>query len=658
MKKIFTLSLVTVLAANLSAQSPRVSLYEEFTGETCPPCASTNPGLNTLLLAANNATRIVAIKWQVPIPSAPSNTWSLYQTNKTEIDWRWKSLANGGYGYSPAINSAPSSKIDGREATVFGASSGHPANLNNNVISNAVSKPSAFNIIMTRDPITNASTSAVVNVTIQATAPYNSNGGNLVFRNVLVERLITFSVQPGTNGEKIFEDVACKSYPTLQNGTTLSQTWTQGQIMTFSMNCVFPSYIRTKTQIEFVGFIQNDATQFVEQVSRTDIPHLSFDAVASSVSPPFLCSAANTMAPTVPVKNDGQSDITAVTITPYIDGVAKSTTQWTGIIPPGQSGFITLNPFTSATTSGLHTFSYSISGLNGTDLNFSNNGASGTYYGVYNYQATPIAEGFSTGGWPYALWYVNNSNGGTATWSYATGVEGYNFGPGNSLKYNSFSNTVLGDKDEVILPPIDLTGVGQPQMSFDVAYRLRTASSTDKLELFVSSNCGANWQSMWSASGTTLANDQTPLATQFLSPVAEDWTTINVSLPGFNKPSVLAKFVVTNQNGNNLFLDNINLAASSIPDGLKNNNSFGASINVFPNPSNGPTQVTINSTSGQLAKLTLVNTLGQVVLEKQVTLNAGNNNTVIDLNGYADGIYSLNVSSGNFKATTKLTISN
>src|SRR4051812_45139884 len=161
-KNLLTLSIM-LTAAVFVAQTPRLSLYEEFTGETCPPCASTNPGLNTTLLSATNATRIVAIKWQVPIPSAPSNTWSLYQTDKTEIDWRWKSLASGGYGYLPAINSAPSSKIDGQEATVFGAASGHPANLNNNVIAKAVSMPSPFNIIMTRDVINNNSTAAVVN---------------------------------------------------------------------------------------------------------------------------------------------------------------------------------------------------------------------------------------------------------------------------------------------------------------------------------------------------------------------------------------------------------------------------------------------------------------------------------------------------------------
>src|SRR3954469_24887851 len=93
-KSLLAVLMATSVAA--FAQTQRLSLYEEFTGETCNPCAQTNPGLNALLLTTSNQQKIVAIKWQVPIPSASPKTWSLYQTNKTEIDWRHKGW-NGAY---------------------------------------------------------------------------------------------------------------------------------------------------------------------------------------------------------------------------------------------------------------------------------------------------------------------------------------------------------------------------------------------------------------------------------------------------------------------------------------------------------------------------------------------------------------------------------
>src|SRR3954465_405072 len=99
MKKNLLTLCVAVIGMSAIAQSPRMSLYEEFTGETCPPCAATNPGLNKILLAPQNATKVIPIKWQVPIPSVPSATWSLYKTNKLDIDWRYKGVSAGGYGY-------------------------------------------------------------------------------------------------------------------------------------------------------------------------------------------------------------------------------------------------------------------------------------------------------------------------------------------------------------------------------------------------------------------------------------------------------------------------------------------------------------------------------------------------------------------------------
>lgn len=508
---------------------------------------------------------------------------------------------------------------------------------------------------MSRSAITSTSTSADVFVTIQATAPYTTSG-NLVFRNVLVERLINFSVQPGTNGEKDFNDAARKSYPTLQNGTSLPSTWTVGQVVTFSMNCVFPSYIMSKSQIEFVGFVQNETTQKVEQTTRTDIQHLGFDASAVSPYVGFVCNSSNTLAPTVAVRNDGLGTITAMTITPYIDGLAKNVTTWTGSLTTGLSTFINLNAITSATISGQHTFSYNITALNSADNNLSNNGAKTNYYSVYNYQSNPIVEGFGGSAWPYTGWSVNNANGGSATWAFQSGVEAYNMGIGNCMKYGFFKNTVIGDKDELMLPPVDLTGIGTPTMSFDVAYILRTASSSDKLEVMASKDCGTTWTSVWSASGSNLATNQSPSANEYITPAVEDWSNYIINLPGFNQANVLVKFVTTNNNGNNLFLDNVNLSSSSIPDAIAKNKQNGLGVTVFPNPNAGIANVQVGSKINQTAKLIVMNALGQLVFEKQLTLTAGTNNTMIDLGSITDGIYTISIEGTQLRSTSKLVI--
>src|SRR5687767_8542745 len=81
-----TLALGTLLA--VTAQTQRLEIYEEFTGENCGPCAGTNPGLTTLI--GNNQTptrKIVMLRYQCAIPSAPG-AGSLYQDNTTDVNAR------------------------------------------------------------------------------------------------------------------------------------------------------------------------------------------------------------------------------------------------------------------------------------------------------------------------------------------------------------------------------------------------------------------------------------------------------------------------------------------------------------------------------------------------------------------------------------------
>lgn len=655
-KNLLTLSLV-VLGMSMLAQTPRLSLFEEFTGETCPPCAATNPGLNTLLASPTNTPKVVAIKWQVPIPSAPSNTWSLYRTNQAEIDWRWKSAASGNYGYpsqntaataiTDGINSAPSGRLDGQHQWTFGAASDHPANLSNAAISTAQSYTSAFSITMTRD-WNSTGTAITLTVNIVATAPFTAVG-NLVFRTVMVERLIQFSVQPGTNGEKDFEDVAIKSFPSLQAGTPMASTWTIGQTQTFTLNCAIPSYTRKKEQIAFVGFIQDDGNRKVAQAVRADKAQLTNDAVAIGAKVPVTCN--NSISPEITVMNNGVSTITNLTITPYSDGTAGGVTIWTGSLASGASTTIPLNAITTATVSGSHTFSYNITAMNGTDFNLTNNSAKVTYLVAGNYQGTPVQEGFVLGAYPPAGWTVVNPDNGPA-WNRNPAIGAYALSF-ECTKYDFFNNTVIGDKDELYLPPVDLTGADVPQLTFDVAYAQRTFNSNDMLDVFVSDNCGSTWTNVYNSSGTALTSAQ-PIATSY-TPAPNEWKTETVNLTGFDKANVIVKFVTTNDNGNNMYLDNVNLAQPN-PTGIRKLNASQMNVTLYPNPTNGITTVKVNTVKGGEAKLAVVNTLGQLVLEKQITLNEGANTIQIDAKDFASGIYNISLDTQSGSIVKKLTV--
>lgn len=633
------------------AQTPRLSLYEEFTGETCPPCAATNPGLNALLSSPTNTPKIVAIKWQVPIPSAPSNTWSLYQTNKTEIDWRWRPLSYPGYGYTPAINSAPSSKIDGQEATVFGAASGHPANLTSGVIATAQSYTSAFSVTMNR-AWAPSGTAITLTINILATANFTPVG-NLVFRTVMVERLIQFSVQPGTNGEKNFEDAAIKSFPTLQSGVPLtSGVWTNGQSQTFTLSCTIPSYVRKRSEIAFVGFIQDDGNQKVAQAVRADKQPVPDDAMAVAAKVDVACS--NTIAPTVTIKNNGLNAITAMTLSPFIDGTAGSATNWTGNLASGATTVITLNAIASPTTAGAHTFSYNISAMNAADIDPTNNSAKVSYVVATSYQGNPVAEGFVATAFPPTGWTYVNPNGSGNGWSRTTATGGYNL-TSSCAKYDFFGNTVVGDQDELFLPPMDLSGANAPIISFDIAYAQRTSTSNDQLDLMASKDCGATWTNVFSQAGALMTT--VGLYNTAYVPDPNDithWRTEMVQLTGFNVSNVLLKFVTTNDNGNNLYIDNVNLAQT--PVGINPVSNSAYKVSVYPNPASASANVRVAAPKAGNVKITVVNIIGQTLIEKQAGVSAGANIITLDVKDFATGVYSVIVESENGVVVNKLNI--
>jgi hypothetical protein len=638
----------------MASAQVRMSLYEEFTGENCGPCAATNPGLNTLLQA--NASKVIAIKWQVPIPSAPTTTWSLYQTDKGEIDWRWHPTP--GYGYPETLSTptagyidfAPNGRMDGQQLNAFGLTSNHPGYLTAAAINSAQAQPTPFSIVMTTSWNPNF-TNCVVNATVTAASSFTSNGA-LMYRLVLVERTINFPTAPGSNGEKDFYDPVRKCYPTVPSGTTISNfgtalpgTWTAGQSQTMSINCAIPSYINDLAQMAFVGFIQDDGNKMVWQASRTAQPSIPNDMKFVSVNVPFACTGAFT--PTMVATNNGANAVTALTITPYVDGVAQTDVTYNTSIAGGASATITLGNY-NATPGASHTFSVNISNVSGGDVNTANNSGK-AFFGVPSTTVNaPVQEPFAS--FPPSNWFVVNADAGPG-WMSGT-VGGYG-ASSTSAKYDFYNNGNIGDADALYFPAVNTTGMSNVNLSFDVAYAQYTTEN-DKLEVFMSTDCGNTWTSVYSKQGAALSTAPAYSANVFI-PTAAQWRTENIPLAGANNQAkVLMKFVATSDYGNELYVDNVNLGSVT---GIKQNTAAQVSFEVYPNPASNNVTVKAYSSNEQSGTVTIYNTLGQVVKTANVSLNAGTNDVNINTSELSSGVYNVVMNTGGTSFVKKLTIS-
>ena len=655
MKKTTSLLSLLALTTISFAQSPRMVLFEEFTGENCPPCATTNPAIEPFLLQHQNVD-MITLKWQAPIPSAPTSLTSLYKQNQAEID------ARDSY-YS--ISSAPSMRVDGQDPSIaFGAPSDHAAYIpdtQSSTFANASALTSPFTIAMSRSWDANY-TNITVTGTLTASQAYSAIGA-LKFRLVMTEKYIHYNTAPGSNGEKDFVFVARKSFPDLANGTAMASSWTASQTQTFSIVCPVPSYIWDKTQVEFVGFIQDEGNQNVLQAGLAPWQPIANDAKANSVLGLQTVICASSLTPQAVILNNGNNAITSMTINPYLGTVAQTPIYFSGNIAAGATETITLNALTGL-TSGAKTFSYNIVQINGgADNNTLNNTKKMSFNVISTYTPAPISQNYSSAipAFPGTGWILSNVDGGaaTSTWQRNTSANAFTATPTGCAKYNFYNNANVGDIDELFMPAVSLSGITDPMLTFDVAKANYPdgADLNDQLLVKVSTDCGANWTTLYAKDKTNLPT--APSTTVAFVPTVSQWRSESIDLVAYaNAPEVLVKFVTINDYGNNLFMDNVNLK-SALATGIKNQIVDFAEVSIFPNPAISETTikiVTTNTTNN--ANVIITNNIGQVVYQNSKSLELGLNQITFDTKAFAAGLYNVTVISKDGSITKKLTVTN
>jgi hypothetical protein len=249
-------------------QSQRLMLFEEFTGENCPPCAVYNSGLNQLLDA--NAQKIVSIKYQTDIPFG---TPKLYDYNPADVD-------DASIYYSNS--SAPYGHMDGNtwSGPVFG--------FNQATIDARYAVPSPFAILVSH-AFSDAHDTVFTLIVITATQAI-SGMPQLRAKIAVTEKDITGFTS--YNGENHFQNVMQKLLPDAV-GTALPADWAVGDSVVIEAQWEIYGGDPTPdwAQLEVVGFVQNETTKEVMQTGfspaliTTSTPNPTFGEKEISVWP-------------------------------------------------------------------------------------------------------------------------------------------------------------------------------------------------------------------------------------------------------------------------------------------------------------------------------------------------------------------------------------
>jgi hypothetical protein len=323
---------------------------------------------------------------------------------------------------------------------------------------------------------------------------------------------------------------------------------------------------------------------------------------------------------------------------------------WTGSVAPGSTALVNLPP-ANVTGTGTHSLTAIANAPNGAiDINPYNGYkryASSFFVFPSSGSLTPVAEGFEATTFPPANWMVNNPD---ASYSWVRFPVG-GFGLSAESARIDFFHSPNGQYEELFLPAADLQwAMPGVLINFSVAYAQRTASTNDRLQVQVSTNCGLSWSTVYDKAGDPLKT-HAPMATLF-TPTAADWRAESVNLDSYiGSNDVLIKFKGTSNAGNVLCVDDINL---QFVTGVEKFSSLW-SVDVYPNPSNGILNVNLNLGSSQHVLINVYDLLGEVVATKEI-VNTSGGIYPLNLSGMAEGTYVVQVLTDKSSTARKITL--
>jgi hypothetical protein len=220
----------------------------------------------------------------------------------------------------------------------------------------------------------------------------------------------------------------------------------------------------------------------------------------------------------------------------------------------------------------------------------------------------------------------------------------------NSLVYHAFDNPDVGEESWAVTPAIDFTDNSEASMFFSTSYGLR-ATGEERLRVLVTEDCGLHYDTtLFDVTGSSLSNEDSNTA-PWVPANETDWTTHYLGLSYLaGKDQVRFAFVVNNDNGNNLYLDNMEWFVEDDPSPPRIEEFYSVYSSEFD-----PFDffITFNLEEKTTARLVVYNTIGQVMIDNHLPETLNQTYTV-NLFGQSAGIYLVRLQAGGLVSTTKL----
>jgi PKD repeat protein len=242
--------------------------------------------------------------------------------------------------------------------------------------------------------------------------------------------------------------------------------------------------------------------------------------------------------------------------------------------------------------------------------------------------------------------------GSDNTWQ----ITGLASSTGNKSVYINNYSANTESFDEFISGPIDLSVLDPSEsvtFTFDYAYSKKNVGDDEWLRVYASADCGESWVLRKTIHGSILGNQVT--GTNFV-PSEDDWKTVSVTNinSSYYVPNFRFKFRFESENGNNIFVDNINITAPGYLS-INENHTVASKISVYPNPTTNLSIINLEGYENTEVSVALYNVMGQKITQVyNGTVESPSFITEVDLTNLTKGLYFIKLDTDQAHETIKL----
>jgi len=222
---------------------------------------------------------------------------------------------------------------------------------------------------------------------------------------------------------------------------------------------------------------------------------------------------------------------------------------------------------------------------------------------------------------------------------------------GTSAYFRAFSNTKVGDEAWLISPVFDFSSATAASLQFYSAYAVNDIHK-DRLRVLYSTNCGTTFQPMplFDKSGSDLSAKKS--TSEWTPQTLTDWQHRVIDLSTLaGQKNLRFAFVATNDNGNDIYVDNINFSTTTEPNPLLNEQRYV----IYRKASDQyDFHFTFNLSEKEMVRYQVIDTMGRLVLQGEIP-DVLNQTYPVSLGGnQAEGVYIVRFSIGSRYYSTKL----